>query len=584
MYHLMSKSPDEACDPDQLFAYHTNKVVRVQDRTFGLLRLMCLIPILSYILFWVLLDQKGYLVYDYANGAISASLQPVVDTVIDPADYPYCTAFEGIYTPKFERLATRLDGNNLFYNAIHGCITMDAGTTRHGTLSRINSFFIPTRIKETEQVKNCLSDQACSTPWVDTENPDFGDNFISGIESFELVIEHSMHSFRFIDSGGAYTGDNNDKGAWLDNSRNVFKEFPDAGFDRISVRDLLKTANIGFDVLTESDPRSTYRHKGFSLRIELSWSNNGNTEQSEYTYKVVGVHDTEDIAVQTTATPLNSTHRILTETYGIWVYFLPGGLLGKFEFQRLIGQIVTIFVLTGISSGLIDFCMLYCSANRGAYSMAKYAETEDSSDVQEKIELMTRGMDPDSEITKSRMAELATFSIELETEKSPPMEWDELKMVRDNTMLPFQAIIDEKGEPQLTELQLSKLKDVFMTLDMDNSGKLMKSDLIHVYEGLYKQIDTRRIDQMLKDIGLEPHEGIGFNDFLLFLDLQLMDDVIRETFGANHAKDEGWKAVSTLLHINIPDVLRNFERDGGHLKSKLHHKKQSFFNVSSVRK
>jgi hypothetical protein len=196
-------------DVDKLFAYHTPKVVQIQDRSLGIVKMTLMVLIVVYVFIFSMLYKGQHFALSEVEGLARMQWQePTMDwcnpSKVDCvanfsklANLPYCKKYTGpeAYAPKVEQ-----------------CQYYDA---RELPISLPNGILIPTYIQTYKQKKLCHEgDEDCKRKFqfVDTYgNPDPGQAdgesdpvqsaFVADVEDFTVTIDHS---FRTTDGKVSY--------------------------------------------------------------------------------------------------------------------------------------------------------------------------------------------------------------------------------------------------------------------------------------------------------------------------------------------------------------------------------------------
>eukprot|EP00929_Paragymnodinium_shiwhaense_P050020 TRINITY_DN25210_c0_g1_i1.p1 TRINITY_DN25210_c0_g1~~TRINITY_DN25210_c0_g1_i1.p1 ORF type:complete len:500 (-),score=73.04 TRINITY_DN25210_c0_g1_i1:120-1619(-) len=210
---------DRCCglDLDSTFAYQTPKVVKIQDRTLGLLRIGLMLAIFVYIVVFNMWYKGQHFLMSDVNGIFRLQWQEPVRHKCNPLDIdcdadfqsttelPYCKDFSG---PASDVELT--SKTCAFYDA------------RELPVNLLGGVLIPTRIKTFRQVRNCQDEsQNCRRKYsyVDAQGKvqqgkgeamPVADNFVVDIEDFTMLVDHSFSTA----NGKVKLDDYNMQGYW----------------------------------------------------------------------------------------------------------------------------------------------------------------------------------------------------------------------------------------------------------------------------------------------------------------------------------------------------------------------------------
>lgn len=191
---------------DSLFAYYTPKIVAIQDRSLGLLRIFAMLIIFLYIFVYNIWYQGFHFDLSEVEGITRQEWQEPTRMWCNPrhldckanyskiVDLPYCKQYSGLNATHVRRPCKYFDAREL-------PITLSSGT------------LIPTYIQKFKQVKDCADgDQLCERKFhfVDAYGvpqngqglaEPYSKNFVADVEDYTLTLDHS---FRTTDGKVAY--------------------------------------------------------------------------------------------------------------------------------------------------------------------------------------------------------------------------------------------------------------------------------------------------------------------------------------------------------------------------------------------
>jgi hypothetical protein len=189
-----------------MFAYYTPKIVAIQDRSLGLLRVCAMLMIFIYIFVYNIWYQGFHFDLSEVEGITRQEWQEPTRMWCNPRhldckanyskiqDLPYCKQYSGLNATHVQRPCKYFDAREL-------PITLSSGT------------LIPTYIQKFKQVKDCADrDQLCERKFhfVDAFGlPQRGEglaepyrrDFVADVEDYSLTLDHS---FRTTDGKVAY--------------------------------------------------------------------------------------------------------------------------------------------------------------------------------------------------------------------------------------------------------------------------------------------------------------------------------------------------------------------------------------------
>mmetsp|Transcript_30128 Transcript_30128/g.65767 ORF Transcript_30128/g.65767 Transcript_30128/m.65767 type:complete len:499 (-) Transcript_30128:86-1582(-) len=177
-------------DLDTVFAYQTQKVVRIRDHRLGLLHILLLALIASYVVGYEVLYSNAHFSKLDVHGTVRLTLQQPTrgcnpndvgckDNYRSLRDLPYCSHYKG---------NSSLEGHQ------KDCIFADQHTLEpQGMLG--DSIFIPTRIDTQVERKGCEPSEAnnytCDVAYIADAKP--RQSFVADIDSYTVLL---MHSYR----------------------------------------------------------------------------------------------------------------------------------------------------------------------------------------------------------------------------------------------------------------------------------------------------------------------------------------------------------------------------------------------------
>jgi len=371
---MCKRSCWESCkkiDLDEVFAYETIKVVRVKDRYLGILRLLLLLGIFLYIVVFVLILQKKYLLNVVPVGTTYTSLLKPPGIVTYPDQYPYCSSYNdsSLHLPaEIMQLP---------------CIVWDESEALFPA-DELDAMMITTRVTQSIEQRLCAESGPCAEPWVTVSST--SSLFLAGINNYTIKVEHSFqaiefykssHSTDFSGSTGSLTGN------MVDQNGNVLQSFGQ-GPDIITLDRFLQAAGITLGAAADyisAKPGESKRSSGVVLLVALDYENNGSPTAPTYQYRVSDIPGSEYKSVEVLR--LNDTFRLVNDRHGVKLVFLTTGAIGVFDFQTTLVQLVSALGLLSVGTLVVEMFMLYIAPHRKYYNKYKYEETLDFSDVRD---------------------------------------------------------------------------------------------------------------------------------------------------------------------------------------------------------
>lgn len=212
-------------DVDDLLAYQTPKVVKIKDRTLGMLKYILMLVIFCYVFVWQVLYKGSHFQMDQLSGVARMQLQhPTLRCnpmdVTCASNYtslmklPYCTQYTGKKPSAVQRPCK-------FYDALDLLKPLDGG------------YLIPSFIETYNQLESCKpnakNDYKCKKKYEYADKDGKAQNgpgrarpkgkfFVADIEAFTLLIDHSFR----VETGSVEYDDRFMQGYWLDCSQSHF--------------------------------------------------------------------------------------------------------------------------------------------------------------------------------------------------------------------------------------------------------------------------------------------------------------------------------------------------------------------------
>eukprot|EP01129_Flabellula_baltica_P000927 TRINITY_DN10859_c0_g1_i1.p1 TRINITY_DN10859_c0_g1~~TRINITY_DN10859_c0_g1_i1.p1 ORF type:complete len:392 (-),score=55.43 TRINITY_DN10859_c0_g1_i1:12-1133(-) len=342
---------------DNILAYDTVKIVRVQDFRLGLLYYIIQFLIVCYVIFQILVFQEYLVVYS-PYGNVRLSLKQPSD--LEDSDLlPYCLRHSEYDKHGIKNLE---------------CLYWDEDLVLYPVLES-NDMLITSRVTITEQyLPGCnLTDASCHFVSNYTTRESF---YISEVEKFTVLIDHGFFTpyiqRNAIELNGKIVDQNGDE---MDVNGSVTQIGVIGQPDIIEVGDLLKAAGVeSLDEVSDLSDSETLRYSGPVLIVKISYSNKVtyDTTVVEYTISVNKLEKTEFKAVQPIFSKKIENGRILWNRHGVRLLFEQVGEIGQFDFQTLLLTFITGLGLASLTSVVVDIVATKLCPARKTVSSHKY--------------------------------------------------------------------------------------------------------------------------------------------------------------------------------------------------------------------
>ena len=394
-------------DWDEAFAYTTVKMVRVHDRRLGILHYAFMGLIMAYIVVYVLIVSKEYMLVDLPEGTVRLGLLPPKACPDEaagqcdgfrrlPTDLPYCTG--GPVAP------------GLLMPAPFECRYEDESFVVWPPVEQ-RGFFAATRITERQQ----QLPGTCDSTGPDGPRPDpscFDWEPAAGtaeqvyypaqIEWFTAFIDHTMTASRLglsyswpseglfcrgiFDSEGKQLEPCDDY-ANVDACRAANVTLETGRRNIVPVKTLLRAAGIDDldtrgDVGCESNVVSpgceSFRYSGLILQVNIEYNNKWSFDATQVEYRITVDHikNSEFQANELVSEGADNRTRTVNNRHGLRVVFRQIGEVGKFDPQTCLINMVTALGLLAAATTFVDALMVYVLPQKKVYSEAKVQDVE----------------------------------------------------------------------------------------------------------------------------------------------------------------------------------------------------------------
>lgn len=561
-------------DWDEVFSYRTAKVVRVRDRRVGLLRIFLLLPIVAYIVGFVVIWNKGYLKHEEPQGTLELGLV-TPDKMIMLDSHDYCSQSSGSTSME---VANRTTDTGIIIQ--RPCKMLDAADLVASPDS-LNSIMVATRITQSEQTPGCAAFESCQTPFETTSEVDA---YVGGFEDYLVRLRHSMQAIEFYQSeplrsvNSRYAGNSdNMKGSLMNRDGSVLKTFPSGSVDNVTLDELL-TAAGGTSLDTVDDDGSCARAKGIVLFILVKYETDDNWLPT-YSYEVIRVPDSVYSTTQSLPHGFASGGgRTLLTRHGVKLVFVQSGRISKFDFQVLLIALVSAVGLTGVAQMCVEYFMLWCLPRRDNIKSHKYEVTDDFSDLDAQVKLMKN--DPALADLKVKRLEVLA-KIVLEARRRKELTEDEILTGAEKKVLrrlvyhqDGQGYIHEGGfspaeQERMHEMQLTtddqvNYRRAFDLLDTDGSGSVGPDEIKRLYAICNEDEPTEEEVRIMFDEA--DHDGsnaVEFVEFLALVQARKNEETLLEAAGKPSSRvfsgpgasaDLVSKLVREVIHAQFLDL------------------------------
>eukprot|EP01084_Bolivina_argentea_P226018 381853_1 len=364
-------------DLNYALAYPTVKMVMVADWRLGALRIIFMIATLIYIVVYALYFQRGYLDIQSPDGTVTATLQRPKNATVNATQFNYCNA---------SKLSINYSDPLLCEVWPEDMILFPTSTN--------NRMFITTRVSEEwlTMNPNCiwenfgqnnLTNCNGNVSYVAKTTPK---RYLAGINNYTIQITHAMLDVKHYELTGhekyCLTGEQME-GKLLDSDGHEMKHFPANNSLIVTLQELLDASGTNLSHLSDAVDNNgsiyngeSMRHSGILLMVLINYDNTYATynRNPKYSIKVIRIKRAEYKVTETIY--FNETYRMIRDRHGVYISFVQGGRIGKFNFQTALICLVASLGLLGMSTLIVDSLMLYCCKKKKRYFGDKYNYTE----------------------------------------------------------------------------------------------------------------------------------------------------------------------------------------------------------------
>mmetsp|Transcript_107410 Transcript_107410/g.169570 ORF Transcript_107410/g.169570 Transcript_107410/m.169570 type:complete len:480 (-) Transcript_107410:194-1633(-) len=406
-------------DTDDLFAYTTQKMVKIRDARLGVLSYMLILAIFVYIVVWKLIAEGGYLVRIPASNTVRLTLQQPTKDAKGKTCNPNNQSCDDYFTP-----ATALDycwsedrTKQGKFDTLN-CTYMDGGEV---AVVKTNSIMMTTSVHQYSQSRSGKCENgspSCTKLWdIQTDQK----YYVVDPESFTLLIDHSLTTQLDVSTSALVGLLYIQGGSNMKLANQLCKEQKDAvdavwggkptdvapcyvppflsgDKDFFTIGYLLKSQGVNLD--DPSDEPGADETKGFGgiiFNLNIVYSNFflfswGAQSTLHYTYELELVPDTEykESRYVSTAFP-NAREKM--DLHGILFNVQAAGELAKFDMTNLLLQLTTSLALFAITTTAMNFLAQYVLAYSPFYKHLMYQVSHDFSDLRDANALTDEELD-----------------------------------------------------------------------------------------------------------------------------------------------------------------------------------------------
>jgi len=356
-----------------MVSYCNYKYVSIPDKRLAFLQYGSIALVFSYVLFGMILLNKGYLAYDNVVGSVRFRL----DNMNTESNHPYCQGEGGA-----------------------ACVKWDQYDVRYPLSGETNSLFITTAVEQSYEERD-NEDQIFTQ--VNKTN-----YRVAGIENFWLRVSHSVEAPQHHAAdpqGGFAASEKSIQGTLLGQDGSVLLEFNAyRKEDIIPLSKLLEAAGVDLDSESDRVVRpmmgmgmggmkkstnsfNTFRDRGLVLFVTISYENYQDsffgTTPARYSYRVSRVPEAEYNAAQVVYPPSSSldpsrpyspsashTSRVVQSRAGIQLQLSQTGRLAMFSVNALLMCIAGGMGLLAVGATVVESLAFYVLPAKNEYAKA----------------------------------------------------------------------------------------------------------------------------------------------------------------------------------------------------------------------
>jgi len=504
----------KCCSAGDIFAYSTPKTVVIRDKVLGFLRLLCIIPIIVYLVYAVIIDGKYYMRQDSPSGAVYARLVRPASLQVDFGNLVYCDQ-STLPTTSFPLQCVHMDGIDTALNS-----PLD------------NNLVAMTRFRtRTQSGSSLCTGSTCQTPWVDDAGGVTPYKYAAQVEDFAVEVTHyaqGSHLYYATNDAKLYTVRSTTGSGTLRNAAgDVLASFDGTGIaDSMTVRQILAAAGVtSLDVRCDSNTCPTgedvsVRGDGMLIVVFVRYSNVVNLQKAP-TYEYIPYRYPREGFSISDALPYdlgNVLSRTVLDRNGIRITFVQTGTIGRFEFPLLFVHVASAVALIMLATLVIDIVMLYVLPRRRFYRMVKYEKDIDFDQVQNKFDKLSENI-KGTLLPRSERERLAFEIAEDEMIRAvPPIERE---------IMEDPELNDRKAEDvrlrllsggtgsSARELSDEELEAVFNIIDADDNKQLEFDEVKRAFELMGMPQTDSQILKIMRKLDVNGNGVVDKDEFLL---------------------------------------------------------------------
>lgn len=419
--------PRQLCgmDVDDLFAYSTNKLVKIRDSRLGILHYFMMFCIIVYIAIYQLICLGGYLKFSDAQNIVRLTLQQPTQKHKGKSCNPDSSSCEDNFAP-LGTLPYCWELNRTHQKGLgtYNCSYMDGA---EAAAIRANSIVMTTAVHTYRQSMNASCSpgaDTCTKLWIIQEDVK---TYIADPESFTLLIAQSvtasgvdvdiakMDGFLYVDRGSTRqdelcAGPAAVDGLWYGRPTSkapcYIRPSRVLGHDFFSIGVLLDAMGISLDDASDAkDVNETKRYAGLVVNVKITYSNFrffllGAQSNIRYFYGLTPIKGSTYSETRLLVTSLQDS-REKQDLHGVLFQVQAGGTLATFDFTQMLLQLTTSLALVAVATTIVNILAQYVLAYSPFYKQEIYHTTADFSDLrvanvmpdeQLEVELEQRGL------------------------------------------------------------------------------------------------------------------------------------------------------------------------------------------------
>eukprot|EP01028_Stygiella_incarcerata_P001516 TRINITY_DN12687_c0_g1_i2.p1 TRINITY_DN12687_c0_g1~~TRINITY_DN12687_c0_g1_i2.p1 ORF type:complete len:431 (-),score=79.84 TRINITY_DN12687_c0_g1_i2:49-1341(-) len=355
-------------DADRTFSYRTKKVVKVLDRRAGFVYAGAVLLVVAYIVGYVFLYERGYLVTEVARGLVSTKTKgTAIGKKVGGGDDLFFDSSDLVNPPDDAGgvfIATRLEITNDQHRGVCDMSPEVLCRTDDDCKVYLPDTDIPlfhtnpicnknTHLCQVEQWCPAESDGPFPTNFTDAYNMEGVDDFTIWFRSSINFDSLSDHFFSTIDKGK-----------------------PKYGYDLLRLGNMIHSAGLTYTQVVNN---------GMIMRVHVDWdcdlTEGANKDSCTTKFHVTRLDDNYNMRYSHYQD--NGATRDVYKAYGVRILLESTGKGTKISIVAIILQLSSGLALLAIAELLADVIILYFLPERAHYRKYKEKVTEDFSDLRD---------------------------------------------------------------------------------------------------------------------------------------------------------------------------------------------------------